>query len=147
MTHVAAEHDNDPGITHASGYTENDARLDREVADRIRASVRPEQEVAPPTHTSDYTAEQAFESCNGFDEIAIKQRFGMAAAHLPNADPNQFLRAMVFVEERRRGLTDGDAWQACQAMTLGEAFNYFQPEPDDGDALDGTGPTTAAGKG
>lgn len=96
------------------------------------------QEPTPPTMTGDpahqrshLTAEEAFESCNGYDEIAIGKRFGTNPTQLASDQPTMFLRALVFVFERRNGRTDDEAYEYAMTAPLGQAYGYFEPEPEE----------------
>jgi hypothetical protein len=92
---------------------------------------------------TDKTAEEVMQSLTGFDEIAIAQRFGAKVLKIAKEDETSFLRSLVFIEKRREGLKDGDAWQAVMEMPLAEVQEYF---PDD-DEFDPDEPDTASGKG
>lgn len=95
------------------------------------------------THTM--TAEEFLESLNGFDEIAISQRFGKTVTALANeGDQMTLARALVFVAKRRDGLNDGDSYQACMTLTLREVNEYFAVEPDEAMPEE---PETPEGKG
>lgn len=105
-----------------------------EIVDRER--------VHPPM--AELTADDMFESLTGHEEIAVKQMFGRTAVDLSQVDPLQFMRALIYVEQARRGLKDKQAWNAAQSLTLGQAADYFaddEPEPMPED------PSTDQGKG
>lgn len=85
--------------------------------------------------THEMTAEEFVNSVNGYDEIAVKKRFGKKPIPLGEEDKFDFVRALIFVAERRKGLTDDAAYEACMAATYAEAGNYFadddEPVPHD----------------
>lgn len=72
------------------------------------------------------TPQEVAESLTGFDEIAIKQKFGMALKPLGDEDQTQFLRALVFVLRRRDGKQDAEAFHLAQSATLAEVSEEFQ---------------------
>jgi hypothetical protein len=82
----------------------------------------------------DETADDFFETLNGFDEIAIKKAFGVPVAELsPDAkgqggDVFQFLRALIFVHRRREGENDITAYNAAQNLRTAELNDYFADE-------------------
>lgn len=82
--------------------------------------------------------------CNtltGYDEIAITKEFGRDFAVLVNY-PTSLGRALIFVLNRRDGLTDKEAKRAAMEMRLGDVNDYFADEADDDED-----PDTAAGEG
>jgi len=82
------------------------------------------------------TANETFDSLTGFDEIAIRKEFRQDVARLYEADAMAFIRAMVFVHQRRQGLKDPAAFQAAMEMPQRELQHYFADEPDgEGDGL------------
>lgn len=107
------------------------------------STITDRERVNPPT--CDLTADDMFESLTGFDEIAVKQTFGgRTAVDLSQNDPLQFLRALIYVDQTRRGLKDKQAWNAAQGLTLGGAADYFSDDPEEVDPED---PVTDLGKG
>jgi hypothetical protein len=68
----------------------------------------------------------------GFDEIAIKQRYG---APWDSLDGMFAARALMFVQMRRDGSTDGQAYRASMEATIGQLNVLFGYTPD-GDAPD-----------
>ena len=78
--------------------------------------------------TSDKSASEVFESLNDFDEIAIREAFGEITS-LKNR-PMTFLRALLFTEKRREGLTDKDAKQFAREAVIGDLVGYFRPDED-----------------
>ena len=84
---------------------------------------------------SDLTADDMFESLNGFDELAITRHFGRPVTELAKTDEMQFVRALVFTDQRRRDLKDRDAYTAAQELSMGALTAYFaddvEPTPED----------------
>lgn len=80
------------------------------------------------------TASMVSESLTGFDEIAIKQHFGATIRGLTQDDPTQYLRALVFVLERRAGKKDPEAYHVAQSMSLIEVKDRLPMAADDADA-------------
>lgn len=93
--------------------------------------------------SGDVTADEMFESLNGFDEIAIANAFGAEVTELAEKRPIGFVRALVFVDLRRKGSKDAEARSKALTMTVKEIETYFpedeeEPMPDD--------PITESGK-
>lgn len=88
------------------------------------------------------SAGDTFLSLNGFDEIAIAATFGSHVTDLRKL-PLTFLRALVFVDQRRQGLNDKDAHKHALSLSIGHVQAYF---PDDVDDLDADDPETPEGK-
>lgn len=76
---------------------------------------------------SSKTPSEAAKSINGFDEIAIAAHFGARLTTLQE-DAYSFLRALVFVDKRRDGLKDNEAYKAAMEVTIGELGEYFAAE-------------------
>lgn len=74
---------------------------------------------------SKLTAEEAFDTLTGFDEIAIAQHFGRNVGDLGVNDVSMFARALIFVFKRRDGATDDEARNAVLAMPLKECNAFF----------------------
>ena len=68
------------------------------------------------------TAEEAFESLTGFDEIAIAKWFGGEVIELGGTTLG---RALIFVAKRREGLTDAEAHNAALELSIGDLTGYF----------------------
>lgn len=79
--------------------------------------------------TSTKTANDVTISLNGFDEIAIAQRFGEEWTALHEKRSYRFIRALIFVEERRNGSKDADAFKTAMNLTTLEVGEYFVEEP------------------
>lgn len=75
----------------------------------------------PQTHL---TADEMFESLNGYDEIAVARHFDAEISALRKR-PFVFMRALVFVHHRREGLADHDAKDAALNLTLRDLDDYF----------------------
>jgi hypothetical protein len=82
-----------------------------------------------PSRPCNMTAGDLFMSLNGFDEIAVAQRFGAPIAAL-REDATTLGRALAFVDQRRKGLKDSEAYDAAMGLTIHVvSHEYFQPEP------------------
>lgn len=96
--------------------------------------------------TSEMTPGEMYKSLNGFDAIAIATHFGRKLGQLradAETDGETFVQALAFVDQRRQGLSDKDAWQAAMGLSMGELEDYFaMPE----DELDPENPETEQGK-
>jgi hypothetical protein len=93
---------------------------------------------------TDLTAEEAFESLNGYEEIGITKAFGAQVTKLAETEPTMFARALVFAMERRRGLDHDAAKAAAMERPLSEIDAYFTEEPEE---LDEEEPESEVGKG
>ncbi|MBS2939590.1 hypothetical protein KDN32_17765 [Nocardioides sp. J2M5] len=82
---------------------------------------------------STQTPNDMFESLTGFDEIAIAAHFGDKITNL-HADPFAFLRALAFVDFRRGGQNDKDAYQSAMALTISATQNYFTEDETEDEA-------------
>lgn len=83
---------------------------------------------------TDQTANDVFNTLTGFDEIAIKREFKADVLTLAKTDKAGFLRALVFIDHRRAGVKDRDAFKATMELLLSEVTDYFADEPADDDA-------------
>lgn len=92
--------------------------------------------------TCDTPAGDFFLTINGFDELAITKQFGEDIAQL-QPRPFTFLRALVFVHQRREGLRDAEAYKAAQELPISTLQDYF---PDEVTDLDPDDPDSDAGK-
>ena len=79
------------------------------------------------------TANELSKSLTGFDEIAIKQKFGVSLNALIQYDQTQFLRALVFVLRRRDGKLDAEAFHIAQSLGLGDVQAEFGDEDAEAD--------------
>lgn len=92
------------------------------------------------------TAEDAFNSLTGFDEIAIEKRFGLSDYTTIESQSGKWMRAMVFVLKRREGLNDLDAYNAAMSMSLGELNDQFATDDETDRDFDPENPTSDLGK-
>jgi hypothetical protein len=98
----------------------------------------------PSTPGSEYTAGEVAGSLTGFDEIAIRTHLGFDPYAVAEAQPMSYLRALVFVDQRRREHTsDAAARQAALELPARDLQDYFTEEPDE---IDPDEPDTAVGK-
>lgn len=82
------------------------------------------------------TADEFFDTLNGFDEIAVAKHFGSPPVELTDTNKIAFARSLVFVAERRAGSKDGEAYKYAMNATVGEVNAYFaeaeeEPMPED----------------
>lgn len=82
---------------------------------------------------TDLTAEETFESLNGFEEIAIAKHFGAQVTTLAEDQPTMFMRALIFTLETRSETAAPQAKETAMRYTLGECDAYFTPDPEDPD--------------
>ena len=92
--------------------------------------------------TCDIDGGEFFLSLNGYDELAISKAFDADVQQL-RGEPFRFLRALVFVHQRREGLKDREAYAAAQELPIGQLQEYFAAEEPEMDPED---PVTPAGK-
>lgn len=89
------------------------------------------------------TADEVMGSITGYDEIAISRAFKTDIGDMREKGFT-FLRALVFVHQRRQGKKDAEAYQHAMELPMRALTeDYFEPEPDD---LDPDDPDTPAGK-
>lgn len=73
-------------------------------------------------------------SLTGFDELAIERRFGRSIEDLAENTGTTFLRALLYIVEKRRdGNTEPEAWDAAQRTTFGDLQARFKPDEQDPD--------------
>ncbi|HET6874652.1 MAG TPA: hypothetical protein VFH70_07730 [Acidimicrobiales bacterium] len=102
----------------------------------------PTTKAAPQT---EITAEELFEDLTGFDEIAIGRAFGEDIAKL-RKQPFMFIRALVFIDQRRRlGLKDKAAHEAAMRLRVADLNTYFDSD-DEPEEVTPDEPVTARGK-
>ena len=77
---------------------------------------------------SKQTADEIFESLNGYDEIAIAQQFGSVVGDLAQHNQSMFARALVFIIKRREGASDEAAKTAVMEMPVKELTEYLTAE-------------------
>lgn len=93
--------------------------------------------------TDKITVNEAFEQLTGWDEIAIKKAFGAEVTAM-RKQPFTFARALAFVDFRRGGKNDRDAYETALGLTIRDLNDHFlededEPMPDE--------PVTESGKG
>lgn len=75
------------------------------------------------------TSEQAMFDLTGFDEVAIARSFKRPLGDL-RAEPFQMLRALAFVQARRDGMKDSEAYTYAMGLTIREVSDlYADPAP------------------
>lgn len=89
------------------------------------------------------TAIECIELLNGFDELAIKTKFG---AEFDDLGGSMSMRALVFVDERRAGKSDSDAYKVAMSKPVKEIGEYFA-EVDPMDEMNEDSPVSDSGKG
>lgn len=93
--------------------------------------------------TSPHTATDVVRSLTGYDELAIAKHYGADVVELQER-PLMFLRALMFVMERRGGAKDAEAYRIAMSATGAEVNDYFPDDPAHND--DPESPTTELGK-
>lgn len=88
------------------------------------------------------SADEILDTLNGFDEIAIAKAFKMTFTEVIE-DATLFLRGMAFINERREGKSDAEAYAVAMYTSTLKMAEYF-PAPDD--ELDPDDPDTESGK-
>lgn len=73
-------------------------------------------------------AEKFTRSLTGFDEIGIKRVFGVALGDL---EGGLVPRALLWVAERRGGMSDADAFRKVMEMPLGDIEERFTGDDED----------------
>lgn len=96
-------------------------------------------------------AGEIFNSLNGFDEIAIVKHFGahisaLAVAAQDANEPTPYFRALAFVDLRRQGNDDPNAYRLAQEITLSQLLTDGDWFPEPPTELDPTDPVTPEGK-
>lgn len=96
--------------------------------------------LAEPTapETEKVNLEAVFKSLTGFDEIAIAQRFQMEIQSLRER-PSMACRAVLFIDARRKGATDNEAYKRVMEMPLSEVMDIVEVPDDDEDDSDPLG--------
>ena len=88
----------------------------------------------PDADASKMNSEEMMRSLGGFEEIAIAQRFGSDLLQLGGT---MATRALVFVDLRRRGAKDSEAYKTAMDMTLGDVQDRFVVPDEDEDGETG----------
>lgn len=81
--------------------------------------------------TSKPSVEETFQSLTGFDELAIKDKFGIENPADAETRPIIWTRALVFVLFKRAGQTTQAAYQTAMEVPVGELDSHFADEPED----------------
>ena len=89
------------------------------------------------------TVGEMLESLTGFEEIAISKQFDADIATLLATQATMAGRALVFIDQKRQGLSDSEAKKVSMEMTLKAVDGYFA---EDEDAAVPEEPVTEAGK-
>lgn len=79
---------------------------------------------------------------NGFDEVSIATQFGTPWAEMARkgADKIRFIRALIFVDQRRQGAKDRPAFRTAMEIPTVEVPSYFPAdEAEGGDGADPEG--------
>lgn len=101
-----------------------------------------------PIASTDKSADEVFESLTGFEEIAIASRFGASITKLANDNETIFMRALLFTELVRGGVTAVDAHKHAMLLTIGKVKAFFADEddvvPGDPDSESGKGEPSPA---
>lgn len=80
--------------------------------------------------TSGITIEEMSESITGFDELAIEKHMGLDLYQDGARKPVGLVRSLVFVHQRRAGLSDADAKKHVLNMTVKQVNGYFEQSND-----------------
>lgn len=92
--------------------------------------------------------EEMFKSLNGFEEISIEKTFRTAAFKLATAaeqgDPVPLMRALLFVEEKRAGAKDGEAYRSVMTRRVDEVVGRFRPRGETDEVDEGKAPEPTA---
>lgn len=97
--------------------------------------------------TTQHSITELVSSLTGYEDQAIEDRFGRTIAQLLDANAIKACRALLFVEAKRRGVRDGDAYKQVMGMTISEVDSSFKDEAEDADDLNPDEPYTEQGKG
>jgi len=84
--------------------------------------------------------DQLSKSLTGFEQIAVTQVFRQKLDSLAT-DSTMFMRVLLFVQQKRNGLNDADAFRAVMMLDIETVVESFKPkdgespEPEDPDAI------------
>lgn len=95
------------------------------------------------TPTSELPLSDVLNSCTGFEELAVEQRFGADPYTLLGTNVVKCMRAAAFVVHKRTGKNDRDAYKAAMDLTSKDLDDFF---PDDEDEPMPEEPVTDLGK-
>lgn len=95
--------------------------------------------------TAETSADAIFQSMNYFDEQAVYEAFKIDIADIADKRQMLFLRAMAFVDLRRKAPDHATAWTEAAQMTIEQLTDYFpdapvELDPDDPDTPEGKEP-------
>lgn len=94
--------------------------------------------------TTKLSASALVDSLTGFEEIAIEKHMGIDPYVDGQTKPLRALRALLFVQGTREGLTAPEARQRAMEMPMSAVQDHFvEEEPED---LDPDNPDTETGK-
>jgi hypothetical protein len=80
-----------------------------------------------------HRASDVVRSLDGFDEIAIEQKFHAEVSALSEL---KTMRALVFVIKRREGKSDQTAFAEVMKMSIGQVGDVFESEEIDDEGND-----------
>lgn len=83
------------------------------------------------TLPQDMTAKDLLYGANGFDDIATKKAFSFGVKDAP--DGASSLRVALFLQHRRNGANDTDAYQQAMTATFGDLMERFSADTTDDD--------------
>lgn len=86
-------------------------------------------------------------SLTGYEEVAIEERFGEPVGRLMRAALTKAGRALIFIEEQRKGAKPADAYKTAMGMRLTDVNDCFFDEDEDEDDVDPDNPDSELGKG
>lgn len=91
------------------------------------------------------TGQEMAESLTGFDQIAVKNRFGKDPFQFGEDEGPTFVRALVFVQKRRDGMSDDDAYDHAMNLPVGALKDAFLEDEPDLSELGGPVPPSGEG--
>lgn len=77
------------------------------------------------------SVEELFQSLTGFDELAIKDKFGIENPAEVEHRPIIWTRALVFIIFKRDGMNSQQAYQAAMETPSGILDSFFADDPED----------------
>jgi hypothetical protein len=85
-------------------------------------------------------------SLTGYEEVAIEERFGQPVGHLMRAALTKAGRALIFIDEQRKGAKAPAAYKAAMELRLEQVNERFFDDDEDADDFDPDNPDTELGK-
>lgn len=82
------------------------------------------------------TTQETYDSLTGFDEIAIRREFRQTVGQLVDektGDPTQMQRALYFIELRRAGTPDAEAYDLAMGAPWSTVRDYFRNTEESGE--------------